>query len=225
MRIIHRKISLEKYRSRINGKLKSYNGSIVEEFGNNSNNYGLFPFDVVYETNNASIVLAYPTLMTRYYFCKRYNELLKNDSCCENNNYKDSIDYYEREIGTYDSEIGNKYEDMKATYEEYGGDKFYEWCNKILFDDSSDVKYNETFKNINEEDVKIDGLANTAHINLQILFTCDSNNLGELTTYEPKWEGGIDYRSQDTDINGAIISYDDEIWSLKKRRENRIILR
>ena len=88
MKVIHKKIFLEPYKSKINGSLTSYDEYGVEQpftvYKNpdytNKNfvyeiyNYGMFPLDVVYNGK----VLSYSTLMERYYFCKKNIDMLNN---------------------------------------------------------------------------------------------------------------------------------------------------
>lgn len=196
MKVIHRKISLEPYKSRINGSLKSYNGDDTETFVYNKtkmNNYGMFPYDVIY---NGSI-LSYPTLMERYNFCKKYNKMLEYDADCGKGKYKDAIDYYRHEVVDKNPYNESIYRDMDNMYAEYGGDTFFNWCNDILYGKGT-VQYSD----------------DTAHILVPILFTNTIDDMGEYSIFSSDWEEGEDYSSK---LNsGTTVLYDDDVWQLKK---------
>lgn len=136
MRIISKKISLTPYISKINGTLSSYNeyGTLQNssEFkpydGTKMNNYNMFPLDVIYNGK----ILSYPTLMERYYFCKRYEEMLKYDNCIDGGKYLDAVTYYYHNFIYQTEELKNEYEDLDTVYKEYGGSGFTYWCDSIL---------------------------------------------------------------------------------------------
>ena len=104
MQIITKKISLEPYKSRINGSLTSFDGEDVVTFSDyrkldiRYNNYGLFPCNVICPKDKCNsdedITLSYPTLMERYHFCKRYKEMLKYDNCEDGGFYANAVTYY-----------------------------------------------------------------------------------------------------------------------------------
>ena len=189
MRIIRKKISLEPYISRINGTLTSYNEYGVKQpfstyDGQNMNNYGMFPLDVIYNGK----VLSYPTLMERYYFCKRYEEMLKYDNCIDGGKYLNAVTYYTHNFIYQTEELKKEYEDLDALYKEYGGSGFTNWCNSIL--KGTQPTYSE----------------DTAHINIQILFTNTIDDLGEYSIFCEEWENGIEYQEDD------LVIFDDRIW-------------
>ena len=136
MRIISKKISLTPYISKINGTLSSYNeygtlqnSSEFNPYDNTKmNNYGMFPLDVIYNGK----ILSYPTLMERYYFCKRYEEMLKYDNCKDGGQYNDAVTYYYHNFIYQTEELKNEYEDLDTVYKEYGGTGFTDWCDSIL---------------------------------------------------------------------------------------------
>ena len=136
MRIISKKISLTPYISKFNGTLSSYNeyGTLQNssEFkpydGTKMNNYNMFPLDVIYNGK----ILSYPTLMERYYFCKRYEEMLKYDNCIDGGKYLDAVTYYYHNFIYQTEELKNEYEDLDTVYKEYGGSGFTYWCDSIL---------------------------------------------------------------------------------------------
>lgn len=199
MRVIHKKISLEPYKSRINGTLKSYN-----QLDNALYNYNALPYNVNYN----GTVLSYPTLKDRYYFCKEYKNLLKYDNCSTDSaSYKNILEYYKKEYDFKTLDSKNYFEELHNLYESYGGDKFYEWCKKILFE-----KYNNNdndFRNLYKTSRR------TANLTIQILFTTNIDDLGEFSIFSKDWEEGEDYRSSSNIYNGATVIYNDEVWSLK----------
>lgn len=200
MKVIHRKISLEPYKSRINGSLKSYNGDDTETFvydKTKMNNYGMFPYDVIY---NGS-VLSYPTLKERYNFCKKYNKMLEYDADCGKGKYKNAIDYYKHEIADKNPYNESIYSDMDNTYAEYSGDDFFNWCNDILY--GGEVTYSDE----------------TAHILVPILFTNTIDDMGEYSIFSSDWEEGEDYRSKSI-ANGTTVLYDDEVWKFNGSGDN-----
>ena len=204
MKIISKKISLEPYKSRINGSLKSYDGcGIGVEFKNyntksQNNNYGMFPYDVVYNGK----VLSYPTLMERYYFCKKYNELLKYDACSGEQIYSTAVEYYKHNEGYRTESKYQEYIDLDKKYEEYGGKTFFTWCNNILYGG------NPTYSNYSGENESNDceNIDNTAHILIPILFTNTIDDMGEYSIFCEDWEEGVSYNQ------GNIAIYDDRIW-------------
>lgn len=194
MRIISKKISLEPYKSRINGSLEAYG-----DYGYNMGNYGTFPYDVVYN----GMVLSYPTLMERYYFCKRYVEMLKYDACINEKYYDNAVTYYTHNFKNNIETLKSEYEDLDATFAEYGGKEFLNWCNSILY--VGNVDYNEPTE---QEEVEY-GLENTAHILVTIVMKNTIDDMGEFSIFCNDWEEGIEYK------DGDIAIYDDEVW-LKK---------
>lgn len=191
MKIISKKISLEPYKSRINGSLTSYNGDEIETFydyniKSNINNYGMFPYDVIYNGK----VLSYPTLMKRYYFCKRYKEMLKYDNCEDGGYYTNAVTYYTHNFKYNIESLKQEYTNLDNTYIEYGGDDFLNWCKNILYGGAAD--YSET-----------------AHILIPILFTNTIDDLGEFSIFCDEWEEGIEYKK------GDIVLYDDNVWVKK----------
>lgn len=204
MKIISKKISLEPYKSRINGSLTSYNGCDTSvtfpnyDVKSQHHNYGMFPYDVIYDGK----VLSYPTLMERYYFCKRYKELLKYDSCSGEQVYADAKEYYKHNV-EYKTELKYKeYIDLYNTYIEYGGDAFLTWCNSILYGGTA------TYSNYSgENEPNICGnIDNTAHILIPILFTNTIDDMGEYSIFCEDWEEGVSYNQ------GNIAIYDDKVW-------------
>lgn len=143
MKVIHKKIFLEPYKSKINGSLTSYDEYGVEQpftvyknpdytnknFVHEIYNYGMFPLDVVYNGN----VLSYSTLIERYYFCKKYIDMLKYKSICGEDEYNDAIEFYEKTFGYHTDEERKIYENLKSKFEEYGGESFFNWCDNILY--------------------------------------------------------------------------------------------
>lgn len=192
MRIISKKISLTPYISKINGTLSSYNeygtlqdSSEFKPYDNTKmNNYNMFPLDVIYNGK----ILSYPTLMERYYFCKRYKDMLKYDNCEENGGqYDDAVTYYYHNFKYQTEELKQKYLKLDNLFNEYGGDDFLTWCESILY--GGNVTYSDT-----------------AHINITILFTNTIDDLGEFSIFCDEWEEGVEYQEGDVAI------YDDEIW-------------
>ena len=138
MRIISKKISLTPYISKINGTLSSYNeyGTLQDssEFKpydkTKMNNYNMFPLDVIYNGK----ILSYPTLMERYYFCKRYKDMLKYDNCEENGGqYDNAVTYYYHNFKYQTEELKQEYLKLDNLFNEYGGDNFLNWCEDILY--------------------------------------------------------------------------------------------
>ena len=203
MKIISKKISLEPYKSRINGSLQSYNGCDNKTFSNydvrsQNHNYGMFPYDVMYDGK----ILSYPTLMERYYFCKKYKELLRYDSCSGEQVYADAKEYYKHNI-EYRTELKyQEYVDLDNTYTEYGGNAFLSWCESILYGGTATYS-NYSGENEPNDCGKID---NTAHILIPILFTNTIDDMGEYSIFCEDWEEGVVYN------NGNIAIYDDNIW-------------
>ena len=197
MRIISKKISLTPYISKINGTLSSYNeygtlqdSSEFKPYDNTKmNNYNMFPLDVIYNGK----ILSYPTLMERYYFCKRYKEMLKYDNCEVNGGqYDDAVTYYYHNFKYQTEELKQEYLKLDNLFNEYGGDNFLSWCEDILYGG------NATY-------------SGTAHINIPILFTNTIDDLGEFSIFCGEWEEGVEYQE------GVITIYDDDIW-LKNNR-------
>lgn len=189
MRIITKKISLEPYKSRINGSLTSFDGEVpvtftdYRKFDMRYNNYGLFPKDVIYNGK----VLSYPTLMERYHFCKKYREMLKYDNCENGGYYNNAVTYYTHNFIHHSESLKKEYEDLDSKYESYGGNNFLNWCESILYGGS--VTYSET-----------------AHILIPILFTNTIDDMGEYSIFCNDWEEGVEYSSSDIAI------YDEKVW-------------
>ena len=187
MRIITKKISLEPYKSRLNGSLKAYDGEELpvdftsyNKYDIRFNNYGMLPLDVKY----GDMVLSYPTLIERYYFCKKYVEMLGYDTKCGNCKYNDAIDYYNHTSKYQINSTKQTYEDLHNTFINYGGINFLNWCNEILFG-GKNVEYS-TYNDA-ELSSKIN---NTAHINIPILFTNTVDDMGEFSIFCDEWEEG-----------------------------------
>ena len=190
MQIITKKISLEPYKSRINGSLTSFDGEDVVTFSDyrkldiRHNNYGLFPKDVICYDGK---ILSYPTLMERYHFCKRYKEMLKYDNCEDGGFYDNAITYYTHNFTHHTESLKKEYEDLDAIYAEYGGDVFFNWCESILY--GGNVNYSET-----------------AHILIPILFTNTIDDMGEFSIFCDDWEAGEEYTKDSLSI------YDEKVW-------------
>lgn len=204
MKVIHKKIFLEPYKSKINGSLTSYDEYGVEQpftvyknpdytnknFVHEIYNYGMFPLDVVYNGK----VLSYSTLIERYYFCKKYIDMLKYKSICGEDEYNDAIEFYEKTFGYHTDEERKIYENLKSKFEEYGGESFFNWCDNILY--GGNVEYSDT-----------------ACFNIPILFTNTIDEMGEFSIFCEEWEPGIDFLSEQH-RSGAIIVYEENVYKL-----------
>lgn len=196
MRIISKKISLTPYISKINGTLDSYNEyGVKQSFSTydetKMNNYGMFPLDVICPKDKCNsdedLILSYPTLMERYYFCKHYKKMLKYNNCEDGGYYLDAVTYYYHNFKYQTEELKQEYLKLDNLFNEYGGDDFLTWCESILY--GGNVTY-----------------SGTAHINIPILFTNTIDDLGEFSIFCGEWEEGVEYQEGDVAI------YDDEIW-------------
>ena len=196
MKIISKKISLTPYISKINGTLDSYNEyGVKQSFSTydetKMNNYGMFPLDVICPKDKCNsdndLILSYPTLMERYYFCKHYKEMLKYDNCEDGGYYLDAVTYYYHNFKYQTEELKQEYLKLDNLFNEYGGDDFLTWCDNILY--GGNVVYSDT-----------------AHILIPILFTNTIDDLGEFSIFCDEWEEGVEYQEGDVAI------YEDEIW-------------
>ena len=237
MRIITKKISLEPYKSRLNGSLKAYDGEeLPVEFTSYNkydirfNNYGMLPCNVICPKDKCNsdedITLSYPTLIERYYFCKKYVKMLGYDTKCGNDKYIDAIDYYNHTSKYQINSTKQTYEDLHNTFINYGGVKFLNWCDEILF--GGDVKYNTYFytcENNHYTKIAVEGTyncpicnktldtikynnnsINSAHINIPILFTNTVDDMGEFSIFCDEWEEGAEYTKDSLSI------YDEKVW-------------
>lgn len=241
MKVITKKISLEPYKSKINGSLTSYDGVNengvtfndyskpeynIENYKSKIYNYGMLPFDVICPKENCNsdedLTLSYPTLMERYYFCKKYLKLLEYSSKCSDEflYYENAIDYYNNTFDYKSDDLQKQYEDLESKYNEYGGIDFLNWCENILYGESVDYNYYYLCPNCdyyeesnNDNEIKscngkckeiydennIPNLIgiNSASINIPILFTNTIDDMGEYSILCNEWEEGVDYRSSD----------------------------
>ena len=235
MKVIHKKISLEPYRSRINGSLTSYNEYGVEQpfenykkpTYNETNekiiqkmyNYNMFPYDVICPKDKCNsdkdLILSYPTLMNRYYFCKHYKSLLKNNSKCNESEYNDALELFKHSVKYQLKELEQEYTNLDEIYNSYGGKSFLDWCENILY--GGNVGYNNFTNNLcsncgdeqkwcDDETALINDIKNSSHINIPILFTNTIDDMGEYSIFCEEWEDGVKYNK------GDLVIYDDRIW-------------
>lgn len=203
MRIISKKISLEPYKSRINGSLKCYEEESFDyvkpdytkvKYKPKMYNYGMIPYNVIYNGK----IFSYHTLMERYYFCKKYKKLIKYENAkCSDGEYKDVIEFYEKTFEYKSESLYEIYVKLNNTYNEYGGDEFLEWCEDNLYG-GTNITYSDS-----------------ANITIPLLFTNTIDNMGETSIFCDEWEPGINYKSEKNN-GGAIVTYDDNIFKLKK---------
>lgn len=213
MKIIQKKISLEQFKSRLDGVIPSYpsNCETYNTFsdGNGNTNYNLIPMSVKWEygTEFKNSVLSYNTISSWFHFLIFYINLLSNNGCSKSN-YNTAKEYFRYESSEYSMEECEEFDEKVKII---CGDGNYNSSVEVY--NYMAVNFFPTFetigvrRNVSKRDsFSSDEGEVESYLKIPIQLTVNIDNLGEMSIFCKDWEAGVKY------YRGDIIRYEDKDW-------------